>query len=126
MVKFGTGDGQLATLSAAQDHPDNPHLPKVYGLISDGHNFIVETEPLVHFDDYDPENSDYVADFEDWSGTYNPKWLELDEMPDDPMRDAIAALRERFDDWNHCWDCHDGNIMVRPSTGELVLNDLIA
>lgn len=42
------------------------------------------------------------------------------------MKAAIVALHEAALAYPEmCWDCHAGNVMVRPETGELVLNDLL-
>lgn len=130
VVKLGRGSGQRATIETALENPDNPHLPKIYGFVEYMEdNFIVETEALEHFPEYDLDDPCFDLNnqqYQEWSDEWNPKYVDFEEAPDCTMKEAIAALSNALGYYGGQWDCHDGNIMIRPSTGELVLNDLIA
>jgi hypothetical protein len=140
VLKIGRGHGARATIEAALANSDNPHLPKVYGFLplsdSTYGDFAVECEVLEPFDDdeeeWDDNEGEYVHPaFAAWSSRWHPR--ELQTYPslfkgrrNGPMKDAIRALIAAKKVHGGSWDAHSGNVMVRPSTGELVLNDLIA
>lgn len=129
VIKVCGGDaGARATIEAALANPDNPHLPKI-GWFADlsGGGFAVECERL----DKAPGDA-----FQDWSSSRCPgrrrgaTSVAIDG-PDDPMKAALLALQRAASDAESdgschlIWDTHQGNLMVRPSTGELVLNDCL-
>lgn len=129
VLKLASGRGARSTIEAALANPDNPHLPKVYGIIDLPTNpygrdeFAVEVEVLAHFWDAGGDAEDYL----EWSYDWHPSRGELVDTEgneDHPMQQAIDALRSVNS--GGYWDCHDQNVMVRPSDGSLVLNDLIA
>lgn len=124
VVKCGFAGGSRDTIAVAQDHPDNPHLPKVFDCfdLEDG-SFVAEVEPLEPIED----------EYWDWANEWMADEAEgvlsdLDGHPPSAMRDALAALQDVKDgaDPYGIWDCHEANIMRRPSDGALVLNDLLA
>jgi hypothetical protein len=131
VVKFADGTGQRATVEAALANPDNPHLPQIFGVMDDvaGYEFVYEAEAL------EPLNETWDFDWDD-EGTYDPRYLAWYRRwkpeygswkwgRNGAMKAAIQALAEKIRDTWADWDVHIGNVMVRPSTGELVLNDLI-
>jgi hypothetical protein len=129
VIKVCGGDaGARATAEAALAYPNNPHLPKVFWLIDlEEDGFAVECELL----ECCPGDQ-----FREWSTTRCPGRnrgvtnVPIDG-PDDAMTAALKALhdaaaRAEEDGYSKIvWDTHDGNIMVRPGTGELVLNDCL-
>ena len=128
VIKLVNGDdGQRATLDAALAHPDNPHLPRVYGMLDlDNGHWAVETEVL------EPGHAEHRSWSRQWSNGNGRRVADgvydrILSAPDCPMKEAILALDAAAREYGPamCWDCHDGNLMVRPGTGEVVLNDLL-
>jgi hypothetical protein len=122
-------DGNRATLDAALAHPDNPHLPTVYGVLDLSQGaFAVELEVLEPTGGGSRQFSQWESK---WSaGRGRPAHRELPEhitqVDDCPMKDALIALHDAAQSYPQmCWDCHGGNLMTRPATGEIVLNDLL-
>lgn len=119
--------GAKATAYAAVKLPDNPHLPNI-GWIVDGDEgaLFVESEVLI------PVTNDA---FREWKTATEcafckrdyVKDTNLDAMPDGPMKEALAALVEvgLQESPYLVWDTHDANLMIRPGTGEVVLNDTL-
>jgi hypothetical protein len=127
VLKLATADnGQRCTIDAALAHPDNPHLPRVYGFLdlADG-GFAVETELL------EDGHGEHGAWSRTWSAgngaTVRPELpVNIAGAPECAMKDALKALHAHAQNYPGIgWDCHAGNIMVRPGTGEVVLNDLL-
>lgn len=138
VLKFAQGGGQLATLAVAEAMPDNPHLPKVFGVLrsAHGYDYVAEMEALEPLDvaeyDYDGDfDADYSEDsraLADFWGRFGRNLETLtDAEPDGgPLEAAVAALQCECRRRGLYWDAHDGNFMRRPSDGTLVLNDLLA
>jgi hypothetical protein len=135
VLKFADGEGQRATVDAALANPHNPHLPKIYGVIDlyGDYDFAYEAECLTSFvedsDEFEWEDeSTWPDEYRKWSSRWNPNENErrIKFGRNGPMKDALRSLKAAMDDWGVDWDAHPGNVMVRPSTGELVLNDLLA
>jgi len=116
--------GAVSMLRASLAYPANPHLPKILGYEEFGEGQVaVEMERLEPVDH--GRHQDWLAEF--GMGNHGP---DLDDMPEGPMKEAIAAIAAEFDErieegWRMFWDCHSGNVMVRPSDGSLVLTDLV-
>lgn len=132
-IKFCDGEGQEATLQAALENQHNPHFPRIFGVRYDvgGYDFVVECEALQLCekpDDFDwGDERTYPPDYQAWSRRWDPTtWKRVKFGPNGPMKDALKALRAAADDYGVDWDAHCENLMIRPSTGELVLNDLLA
>jgi hypothetical protein len=130
--------GQEVTLNAALEHPDNPHLPRVYGTLPLSYGELAaETEVLERPDRTDDVARKFrrtsriasVSSYGQPPATKTRSVLNL--MQKGPLKDAVRALETCALDaeWSsgrtYVWDLHGGNFMLRPSTGELVLNDTI-
>lgn len=113
--------GSEATLEACLELPDNPHLPTVYGFVRlpDG-SLVVEVEEL------EPISRRGFREFSEQTGLGSRfDAPDLDDCAEPAMREALALLTEKAEQFDVRWDDHDGNVMVRPSDGKVVLTDLL-
>lgn len=105
--------GQRALIKAAQAHPDNPHLPTIYGYLGlKRGGFVVEMERLDWGGNYD-EVSDYDGHAPtkgDVSDAFYEAWHAVD--------DQLYRFGQRGHYLN--WDLHDENVMFRDGVPVLV------
>lgn len=105
--------GQQALVRAAQKHPDNPHLPDIYGYLPlNRGGFVVEMERL----DWEGNYSE-VADYDGWAplkGDVSPEFYDAWHVVE-AEREAEAENGNYLD-----WDLHDENVMFRDGTPVLL------
>lgn len=106
--------GGEATLRVALKHPDNPHLPTIFGWLALANGgTAVETEALL------PDDGGAYEEFEG-----SDEWYDYGEGWDSPLAEALRALNAERKAAHVSWDEHEENIMLRPD-GTIVLTDLL-
>ena len=97
----------LPLLAYLSEYVDGVHVPEEVFAQALG-------VPLPTYGDRDPEQS-------------NKFWRKIDKLTQQGSKHAAVKLFKKVEHmWERCsGDMHDGNLMIRPSTGEIVITDPI-
>lgn len=125
IVRIGQNQDQCAAVYRLFKQSRSPAAPKVFAVkgLRDG-SYVAEVEKLDSFDSYRHENKYDLLQSHYWR-------LRAELKGSAPAKgsstrrlfESLRALRQE-----HCrsWDLHDGNFMVRPSDGRVVVTDPFA
>jgi len=126
VIKVARMDGTYHFLRLAQEHPDNPHYPRVYFLKKIGGGYVAVLERLTCWDrDEDRMLRDMQEQARDFLDTKRPvSSKRILERKYPPMFLKALELIKKTVGYDHGHsDLHAGNVMVRQSDGCLVITD---